>query len=142
MLDPKGFADFGRQVARLRKSVGQFTQITRAELGPALRDALMFLAGKAAVYPAQSAGSTYRRTGLLGRLWTSSSPQVTMGGTTWEARMENAAPYGPKVMGAEQVEVHRGRWKTVDQIVAEGEGTVMAQFITPAGGRIVTRMAG
>ena len=55
-------------------------------------------------------------------------------------RVSNATPYAPYVQHPEkQARVHRGRWQTTDEIVAEHEGDV-AEVLEESAGRIVERM--
>lgn len=67
-------------------------------------------------YPGAVPGSRYRRTGTLGRTWTSSRPTWSASRSGFESRMGNATPYGPFVQDQRrQAKVHRGRWGTVQE---------------------------
>ncbi len=95
-----------------------------------LREALKLAAQKwllrrqaeLARYPAPPANSSYRRTGTLGRTWTSAKPSYAgTNGTTFQAKVGNATPYGPYVQGDPkkkpgQAKIHQGRWSNVPQV--------------------------
>jgi hypothetical protein len=104
--------------------------------------ALMLLATYAADYPPQPPNSSYRRTGTLGRLWTAATPTVTVRGHVLDARIENATPYGPQVQDPDaQRPVHRGRWQTTEDVVAQHMDEV-EHLTAQAGVEIVERIAG
>jgi hypothetical protein len=74
------------------------------------------LVNRVADYPVQRSGSTYRRTGTLGRRWTA---RVETGPKGVIGRVGNNTIYGPWVQSKRfQSRVHRGRWQT-DQAVME-----------------------
>ena len=111
-----------------------------SELQVVATQALMLLGTYAAEYPPQSADSSYRRTGTLGRLWTAAVPQVTVGGHVLDARISNATPYGPYVQDRDrQAAQHRDRWKTTDKIVEEHVAEV-GPLLARAGYEIVERV--
>lgn len=124
----------------LEGALGAFPEIAEGETSAALMKALLLLQGAAADYPPPPGGSTYRRTGTLGRLWTSGKPQVSTRGHVLEGRVGNATPYGPNVQGSDQAPVHRGRWKTIEQIISEKRPEVDA-LMAAAGTSIVSRVA-
>lgn len=115
----------------------------KLEVTRALHKALMLLQSAASDYPPGLMGSRYRRTGTLGRLWTVARPQVReVRGHVLEGRVGNRTPYGPYVQDPDaQVEVHRGRWATTDEIVREHEEEIGA-LLSQAGANIVREMAG
>jgi len=66
------------------------------------------LAARLAVYPSPPSGSTYRRTGTLGRAWTQQ-------GAGLRYVVGNNVRYATYVQGPDQAQVHRGRWLTAEQ---------------------------
>lgn len=67
-------------------------------------------------YPAPPPNSTYRRTGNLGRRWTSRTSVALFSAT---AIIGNNTPYGPEVQGEGfQADIHVGRWQTDEQALA------------------------
>jgi hypothetical protein len=75
-----------------------------------------------ATYPSPPPGSKYKRTGNLGRSWTSATARMTVSGGVLEGTIGNAArnprgrAYGPFVQGEKtQAAIHRGRWITDEQ---------------------------
>lgn len=70
-----------------------------------------------ATYPPPPAGSTYRRTGTLGRRWqfvTEIKPFRVV------ANVFNTTSYAPFVEGSmTQARIHQGRWPTDEQVVEE-----------------------
>lgn len=89
--------------------------LARLQSGGFLRGAMQDVARQAQAnikkYPAQRPGTSYRRTGTLGRRWTY---RVTMSLYSATAVLGNNTPYGPYVQSeAEQAEVHQGwGWPT------------------------------
>ena len=73
-----------------------------------LRKAALALAARLAVYPSPPSGSTYRRTGTLGRAWTQQ-------GAGLRYVVGNNVRYATYVQGPNQAQVHRGRWLTAEQ---------------------------
>jgi hypothetical protein len=83
--------------------------ILRLLEGPLDRGAFRIEAGLK-VYPAARSGSSYRRTGTLGRRWTT-RPIREVGAVGRE--IGNNTEYAPFVQAEElQADVHRGRWQT------------------------------
>ena len=77
-------------------------------------------------YPAQRAGSGYRRTGTLGRRWTT---RVTERSDGLEGKVGNNTTYGPFVQSQMfQATVHRSRWQTDQQVIDEQQAAIVADF--------------
>lgn len=84
--------------------------------GPLDRGAFRVEAGMK-VYPAPPSGSTYRRTGTLGRRWTTRPIRTT---TEVGREIGNNTEYAPRVQSDElQATVHRGRWQTDAQVLQQ-----------------------
>lgn len=77
-----------------------------------LRKAALALAARLAVYPSPPSGSTYRRTGTLGRAWTQQ-------GAGLRYVVGNNVRYATYVQGPDQAQVHRGRWLTAEKAAEE-----------------------
>lgn len=77
-----------------------------------LRKAAMALVGALARYPSPPSGSTYVRTGTLGRAWTQQ-------GAGLRYVVGNNVRYATYVQGPEQAWMHRGRWLTAEQAAEE-----------------------
>ena len=123
--------------------LGDFQDLAGDKLRVGMHKALLHLAGQAAKYPPAPSGSTYRRTGTLGRRWTNSQPTIEFGGSGAfvAGRIGNNTVYGPWVQGADkQAAVHRGRWDTTDQILAKNQQAVKG-ILDDAGGGIVATIA-
>lgn len=127
----------------LMQAFRDFPEIARGEVGKALEKSLLLLQGAMADYPEQAPDTAYRRTGTLGRLWTSAPREIYEAGShIWEGRVGNATPYGPYVQDPErQAPWHAGRWKTTDDVIAENEQGIAA-ILGQAGGNMVGQMAG
>lgn len=66
-------------------------------------------------YPPEPSGSTYRRTGLLGRRWTF---KVSAGLFGVSVIAGNNTIYGPWVQSeAQQAWMHEGRWQTDEEVL-------------------------
>jgi hypothetical protein len=143
MIEIVNLEEFQRQVEALRAAIRkEFPDGLMAEMEKRLAQALHLLAGHAAVYPQQPAGSRYARTRTLGRLWTTAHPQITVRGHVIDARIGNATPYGPYVQDPEgQAWMHRGRWQTTDDVVQAHVGEVEG-LIADVGLEVVERIAG
>jgi len=84
--------------------------------------------GDAATYPPAPPGSTYIRTGTLGRRWTT---QVSTEGNDVIGIVGNKTTYGPYVMGDDlQARVHRGRWRTMGKLAEAHMPAILEDFRT------------
>ena len=77
-----------------------------------LREASLRMVGELARYPSPPSGSTYRRTGTLGRAWTQQ-------GAGLRYVVGNNVRYATYVQGPDQAQMHRGRWLTADKAAEE-----------------------
>jgi hypothetical protein len=86
-------------------------------------------------YPSPPAGSTYTRTGDLGRSWVSSKPIFS--GSTLIGTVDNAVrsrrtgqPYAQWVQGVEtQAAIHAGRWITDAEALQQNVSAIEGDFI-------------
>jgi hypothetical protein len=142
VIEIVNLAQFQRQLERLQAALQREADGAALEtVGQSVHTALLLLATYAAEYPPAPQNSAYRRTGTLGRLWTTATPQVTVQGHVFEARISNATPYGPRVQDPEaQIAVHRGRWQTTEEVVQAHADEVDA-LVAQAGLTIVERVA-
>ncbi len=93
---------------------------------PPMERSVMILQNALAKYPAQRPGSTYRRTGTLGRSWTT---RVNREGGRLVGRVGTNVIYAPFVQSqAFQRPVNRSRWQTDVQVVNDQRGHVIKQF--------------
>ena len=77
-------------------------------------------------YPTQRVGSTYRRTGTLGRLWTT---RVQQNSGYLEGKVGNRVKYAPFVQSRQfQARIHRGRWQTDERVVNLNARTIVRDF--------------
>lgn len=75
-----------------------------------------------AKYPPPRTGSSYVRTGTLGRRWTT-APIVISG---LNAKVVNNTKYGPYVQSAKnQAWMHAGRWQTDEDVMKANEKTAL-----------------
>src|SRR5438046_391339 len=88
----------------LISALRQWPSIVEAELKKVLEASGADLLGDLQRYPSPPPGSTYRRTGTLGRTWTS-KPVAGPG-----QRIGNATSYAVFVQGDPPAKMHRGRW--------------------------------
>ena len=82
---------------------------------PAMNQSLALLQDDIADYPPKPSHSTYRRTGTLGRRWTTAIQKL---GSGIRGRLGNNTAYAPWVQSAtQQVSFHkRTGWKTDEQV--------------------------
>jgi hypothetical protein len=95
-------------------------------------------------YPSPPSGSTYDRTGDLGRAWTAPRPQATMNGIT--GTIGNAvrsrrggrryAPYvqkGRSQPKPHQADIHAGRWTTDEEALKKNQPAIERDFALAIG---------
>lgn len=97
-----------------------------AVLRAAMQAACNLVQREVAVYPPARSGSTYRRTGTLGRRWTS---KVSGSGTDVEGVVGNNTAYGPYVMDwHDQAWMHVGIWPIAQDVAGQAMGDVVGIF--------------
>ena len=106
-------------------------ELTR-EIEKTTRKAVMYVHGKVPAYPAPPVGSTYKRTGTLGR--EISTKVITMGSDV-VGLIGSPTPYAPWVISDEaaggagpQAKVHKGRWYTLQGVVKKAQDAVNKIF--------------
>lgn len=84
-----------------------------------MQRAVYRLQARMAQYPAQRPNSTYRRTGTLGRKWTT---KITQSASELVGSVGNNTEYAPYVQAYRfQARAHRGRWINTDKYVMDTE---------------------
>ena len=106
-------------------------ELTR-EIEKTTRKAVMYVHGKVPAYPAPPVGSTYKRTGTLGR---SINTKVITMGSDVVGLIGSPTPYAPWVISDEaaggagpQAKVHKGRWYTLQGVVKKAQDAVNKIF--------------
>ena len=122
--------------ALLRK-FGASNRIVQSAVKGAIQKSVYHLQSKVATYPPPPPMSTYRRTGTLGRSWTT---KIEGSGREIRGIVGNAIPYAPFVQGPDQAWMHVGRWKTIGQ-VAEEETAKVREFFAGATKKVVEDLA-
>lgn len=110
------------EIRGLEPLLKKLNHLGRAVYKPALLEGGAHIKNVIAVYPRARLGSTYIRTGTLGRTWTVKSDgdrAVIVGNNT---------TYGPWVQAArQQTKVHAATgWKTDEQVARDEAGAVKA----------------
>lgn len=78
-------------------------------------------------YPPPLPNQVYERTGTLMRNWTY---RVMPSLYTVSLQVGNITPYAPKVMdAAEQAWIHQGRWRTIQEILADNTDFVVEEVV-------------
>lgn len=91
-----------------------------------LRRVVTIVQARMMVYPPQRAGSSYRRTGTLGRTWTS---DVYPEGDSLIGKVGNVTKYAPQVQSERfQRPMHKGRWQTDAQVIREAQPEIVREF--------------
>jgi len=120
-------------VARMSKSPA----LVRRLAGDAIEKSVHLIHGGVAQYPPPPPDSTYRRTGTLGRRWTTKTDREKL-----EGRVGNATTYAPYVQDKEkQAAIHQGRWQTA-QGVTEGLMGKIEGFFRQANEDLTKALAG
>jgi hypothetical protein len=91
------------------------TTALRLAMNATLRETSLRMVRELARYPSPPSGSTYRRTGTLGRGWQTANAML-------RHVVGNNVRYATYVQGPEQAWMHRGRWQTADEVA---QGNVM-----------------
>lgn len=99
----------------------------RLYLQNALKLAGERLKAEAKDYPPKLPNQVYERTGTLMRNWTY---RVMPSLYTVSLQVGNITPYAPKVMdAAEQAWIHQGRWRTIQDILADNTEFVVEEVV-------------
>ena len=97
-----------------------------AVLRPPMQRAVFRLQAGMAKYPRARAASRYRRTGTLGRRWTTKIDE-SAGGLV--GKVGNNTSYGPFVQSQMfQAAVHQGLWQTDEDVAKKEEAAIVADF--------------
>ena len=92
-----------------------------------MNQSVLRLQERLALYPPKRAGSTYVRTGVLSKEWTTKVQQE--GSTRVTGTVGNAVEYAPWVQSRNfQAGIHRGRWKTEADIAEEETQNIVNFF--------------
>lgn len=119
-------SDYDVEIKGIDEAIAKYGRFDAGRLlHPVVMSHLEEMQGELAEYPAPPPGSTYVRTGTLGRLWVINGSQWT--GLRWYLR--NATPYVRLVEDKdEQRDVHRRTgWPTWQSVVARHEGPLAAE---------------
>lgn len=99
---------------------------TMTTLRPPMQRAVYRIQAAMSRYPAQRPGSAYRRTGTLGRRWTT---RITESANGIEGEVGNNTVYGPFVQSEMfQAGVHRGRWQTDADVLERETAAITDDF--------------
>jgi len=110
-----GDEEIAARLARLRNA--------EQELRTPMQRSVEKLRAELALYPPPPEGSTYRRTGTLGRRWLTSISGLV-------GKAYNTTVYAPYVQDEEQqAGVHRGRWQTVQSVGRKLQEEIMADLM-------------
>jgi hypothetical protein len=94
---------------------------------PIMRKAVLYAHSQVPSYPAPPAGSTYRRTGTLGRSLTTSVKSLS--GNEVAGYLGTKTVYAPYVIDEKrQAWMHRGRWWTLQGVVGKAAAGVKRIF--------------
>ena len=107
-IEVKGIEQLNRKLARIQQRLD--TGDPGSTLRQAMRRAVLRVQAGMMDYPTQRSGSSYRRTGTLGRRWTT---EVLPEGDELIGKVGNNTKYAPQVQSEKfQARVHRERWQT------------------------------
>jgi hypothetical protein len=120
------------------KKMGDADKIVQQELRTGHTEASAFAQSHLAQYPTAPSGSSYTRTGTLGKGWTLETHAVASDINTV---VSNATPYGHFVQDEPQAWMHVGRWNNTTQSLARvPQLTKIKDYFTDALSRIKTRL--
>jgi len=114
-----------RGIDKLMRKLGKATAIS--VLQKPMQRALLRIQRDMQEYPPQPASSRYRRSGTLGRRWTT---RMTRSGGGLQGRVGNTTAYGPWVQSHRfQARVHRRTgWRTDERVIRENQQAIVADF--------------
>lgn len=112
----QGIEDLIRRVGMART-----VQILR----PPMTRSMARIVNRMGDYPPQPSGTTYRRTGTLGRRWTQ---EITETADSIEAKAGNNTSYGPFVQSEQFQAAWMGHWQTDQDVITELEPVILADF--------------
>lgn len=126
-------------LSELRERMGRFPEKLDEGMEQAMKVTLLLVHGAMPGYPPAPMGSTYRRTGTLGRTLgssatggASSQPEiytVEKMGHGWEGRFGTRLKYAPYVIGDEQqAKVHQGRWWVLSDVATRAQGKIQRNW--------------
>jgi hypothetical protein len=123
-VDPEGVKRLNRKLERLRDRLDAGNP--GSTVRQVLRRVTLLIQARMMVYPPQRAGSSYRRTGTLGRTWTS---DVYSEGDSLIGKVGNVTKYAPQVQSERfQRPMHKGRWQTDAQVIREAQPEIVREF--------------
>ena len=108
-------------------------KLLKSQLEQTTKEAALYVLGTVPPYPPEPIGSTYKRSGTLGRLITTDVRTV---GADVVGIIGSPTPYSPWVISSEEVpagtgpqsRVHKGRWYTLQSVVANAAEEVVKFF--------------
>lgn len=117
-----------------------------AAMGGTMKEAVLYVHSQVPPYPAPPVGSTYRRTGTLGRTVTTmqgsepsalSRVEVSALGGNVVGIIGTRLDYGPEVISeGEQIRVHAGRWWTLQGTIKNAWGGIVDIFRKMVHGKV------
>jgi len=113
-----------RGLDKLNAKLGRL-EATRTFIIP-MHQATKLVQAEMADYPSPPPQSTYRRTGTLGRRWTTDVERI---GDTVRGKVGNVTEYAPFVQAEKfQAAIHRGRWQTDERVLRDNTKRITALF--------------
>lgn len=110
----------------VRQLLQQAPQRLDTAMRATLEDGSTYFLAQMTRYPAQRTGSTYRRTGTLGRSW--SRQPITHTASEWRVVIGSngaIAPYNRYVQDRDrQARIHQGRWLTAQDATEQSESQI------------------
>ena len=94
-------------------------------LRPAMKRSVFRLQDDMAVYPSQPALANYKRTGTLGRKWTT---KITTSSRGMVGTVGNNTPYAPFVQSHRRQNIHLGYWQTDKDVVEKNRAAIVNDF--------------
>jgi len=119
--------DFTITIQGIEALAAKFNRLEQNQiLIPPMERSVVRLQNFMAKYPSPPPNSKYRRTGTLGRRWTT---KVTESSVGVEGRVGNNTIYAPLVQSAAlQTPVHRGRWQTDQDAIRRNKPAIIRDF--------------
>lgn len=113
----------------LLQALDNYPHISEVEVAHAEYDAAQLMVNDLKQYPPPPANSRYVRTGTLGRGWEGASFVTSVSARRVVTTGLNPVRYVVFVQGERQARVHKGKWKTVEQIKRKNQAAIRALFL-------------
>lgn len=107
----------------------RYPAIAKPEFQQATEASLLGMVPELASYPPQKSWQTNRRTGNLGRMWTTAKPEWSAMASGFEGSLGNATGYAEWIQGEKQtLAAETIGWKPAEKLLQAAKGRIEALY--------------